>query len=364
VEEIRMKKFLAFTMALLLLGVAIVGCIGGESPTSSKNSPTTTQTPLETQTQEQTSPTETATETPAPTSPETQTSIEEAYWKPWEYSTVRKNGAEYKIIGYRLSYKVRPSSDSETYEYTIEKNVKRTKIQVFGIGLSGEKVDLGKKNVYEYETTVTPINSVNMEDKLIFRFWLTNESQDMFIYPWDIGWSGIFSPMGGEERFVGVEFEYRGKKFTVINPTPYKKGLFPYINGNSEWMKELNDDLNNLYMGWAAMVNLALWSAWSDKNVLVPQQGTWSDGTHSWEWETRPDGEITFSGVTFRVINAEWKYSGEPEGIKLSGNGKFAPEIFIPLSVEGWFSSKDPKTGENIEIYGAYELQDIKLEEI
>lgn len=45
VEEIRMKKFLAFTMALLLLGVAIVGCIGGESPTSSKNSPTTTQTP-------------------------------------------------------------------------------------------------------------------------------------------------------------------------------------------------------------------------------------------------------------------------------------------------------------------------------
>ncbi|WP_048146559.1 hypothetical protein [Pyrococcus abyssi] len=379
-----MKKFIGFSLALLLLGVAISGCIGG-SPTEVPTETTTpeeqgyTSTPTPTQSQPQgnqhstttttpldqsTTQTQTQTETQTSTGTQTQTEVEEAYWSPWNNEPIEVNGKEYKIVGYQVNYKVQPSPDSETYEYKIEKSVRKVKVHIYGMSLSGGKVDLGEQEVYEYLTVITPIKAMNMEDKLIFRFWLPKESNEMFLYPWDVGWLGFFSPMGSSGDFSGLEFEYMGEKLTITNPTPYKSGLFPYVNGNGDFMEEVSDDLNNLYMGWAAMINLALWSAWSDKNVLVPQHGSWSDGLHSWKWKTNPDGNVELSGMTFRVVNAEWNYSGGPENIDLSGKGRFSPKIPIPLYIEGRFYSKDPETGEEVEVYGEYELEDMKLEEI
>ncbi|AEC51219.1 hypothetical protein PNA2_0301 [Pyrococcus sp. NA2] len=375
-----MEKLFAFALAILVFGVAISGCIGGTqtetysqkpSPSPSETSPhseTTTSpetTPSETTTPETTTThQETTTTTPQETPTQTETPVETAYWSPWSYENVKIDGEEYKVTGYKLYYKIRPSPDSEIYEYEIEKSVEKTRVRVFGRSMTGDKVDLGEKDVYEYKTIIAPIKSINMEDKLTIRFWVTAESEDMFLYPWNIGWAGVLSPMGSSGDIVGVEFEYMGEKFTITNPSAFRNDLFPYFEGNSDWISDLNDDLVNIYTGWVAMVNLALWSAWSDKNVLVPQHGTWSDGMHSWEWSTKPDGETVISGFKFRVIKAEWKYTGGPESIELSGSGKFAPEIFMPLEVNGKFSSRDPDTGEEIVIYGAYRLEEIKLEKI
>lgn len=373
-----MRKLGALLIIILAVGMAISsGCIGGgggtttpsstaESvtttpATSSSSIETSTSSPVSTTTTETTS---TSTSAQTTTTTTTTTPTEELYWKnPWEYAPVIINGNEYKVVYYKIHYKVQPNQSSPTYEYIVEKSVRKTKIHVYGMDYSGSKVDLGEKDVYEYTTVVTPKKTAQLKDKLTIKVWYTKEKGDSFIYPWDMGWlgsMGSYGSSGGD--FVGFQFEYRGDKFTFTNPGPFQAGLLPYMDGDTEWMDKVGEDLTNLYMGWFAVVQLGIWTSWTDKNLAVPQSGVWSDGVHSWEWSTTPDGTATFSGVKLKLVKAQWKYEGSAEGVSMSGKATFSPSLFLPLEVEGYFSYASSETGKTTNVYGYIKVEDLKLE--
>jgi len=384
-----MKKVFGLLLILVIAGMVLSsGCMGGggsktstqSSSTYSHSSTMETSTTSTTQTGATTSQTTTTsssetTATSSTTTTETtttsqttttSTATEEAYWEhPWEYAPVEVNGHEYRVVGYTVTYKVRPDTGEPLYEYRIQKSVKRTKIHVYGMDMTGNTVDLGEKEVYEYTTVVTPIKGEKLDDKLILRLWFTSEANDVFIYPWNLGWMAFINPYGGgNASFVGLEMEYKGESFKIISPAAYQQGLLPSMEGDSEWMEEINDDLTNLYMGWFAVVSLGLWSAWQDVNLLVPQSGTWSDGVHSWEWSTKPDGTVTFSGVRFKLVEGQWKYEGSDEEVTLKGDAKFSPYLFLPVEVNGYFTYRDSETGKMKTIYGYFKIEDLKLEKV
>lgn len=381
-----MKKVSTLFLIFILLGMVVsAGCMGGggssntqstessanqgsSSMTSTSSAPQTSTSSTATQSSSTTSTessttTESQTTTTSPT--ETTTPTEEAYWEhPWEYVPVVINGKEYRVVEYTITYKVRPTQDSPLYEYRIHKSVRKTKVHVYGTDMMGGKVDLGEKEVYEYTTVVEPVKAQNLEDKLILKLWFKVEAPEVFIYPWNMGWMVFASPYSvGNNTFVGMEMDYRGNKFTITNAAAYQQGLFPSFEGDSEWMSDINDDLTNLYMGWFAVMHLGIWAAWSDKNLLVPQSGTWSDGMHSWEWSTKPDGTVTFSGVTFRLVDAEWKYVGSPEEVSMNGKSRFSPKLFLPIEVDGYFTYQD-ESGKSVTVYGYLKIEDLKLEQV
>ncbi|MCD6558487.1 MAG: hypothetical protein J7K57_01200 [Palaeococcus sp.] len=299
-------------------------------------------------------------------SPTTSTPREEAYWShPWEYAPVEINGAEYLITYYKYDYRIQPNQTSPTYKYILEKRVEKTKIHVYGQDMQMNKVDLGEHEVYAYETLVTPVMAVSMNDKLTITVWYVSNQSSAFLYPWDVMWLSMVSPYNQNKEFVGIELEYKGKKFLFMNPSPFRTGLFPYFEGDQETFEELNEDLVNLYIGWVATLNFGIWNEWEDVNVLVPQSGVWSDMQgHSWKWSTNPDGTATFSGVTFKLVDFQWKYQGTPEGVSMDGKGKFSPYLPLLVEGEGYYSFKDSSTGKETIIYAYIELKDLKLEKV
>ena len=387
-EVKNVKKVGGILIIFLMVGLVIAsGCMGGgseTSPTSSQTSQTTQagssseETSSHSQSGSSPQPT-TATTTTHITSSSTSTSVEttttttttttppeELHWSsPWEYSTIKVGGNEYKVTYYKIYYKVQPNQSSPTYEYIVEKSMKKTKIHVYGVDFSGNKVDIGEKEVYEYTTVVTPKKAAQLQGKLTLRVWYTKEEGDVFIYPWEIGWMGYLAGYGGSDNaFVGFQFEYGGETFTITFPGPFQGGLMPYMDGNSDWMEQVNEDLTNLWVGWFAAMQVGIWSAWTDENLAVPRTGTWSDGFHTWTWSTKPDGTVTFSGVKFKLVDAEWKYSGSPEEVSMNGKAKIAPKLFMPVELEGYFSYSDMNTGETTTIYGYIKLEDLKLEKV
>jgi len=386
-----MRNILAVTIVLLMLGTVLAsGCMGGtstgsQSSTTSAGSPSSTGTSggtagshpsqsspvTTTSTSVQSPPTSTVTSTSSETTTETAVTTStgtpaQEYWEnPWEYSPVVVNGEKYLVTYYKVLYKVRPNQSAPLYEYTVEKTLKKTKVHVYGTDMSGSTVDLGMKDVYEYTTVVTPIKAAWLKDKLVLTVWFTKENGDAFILPWNMGWMGQMSSAGfSGGDFVGMEMEYEGKKFLMTNPAPFKSGLFPHMEGSSEWTKYASQDLTNLYMGWIAVMQLGIWSAWSDKNLAVPQSGTWSDGLHSWDWQTKPDGTAEFSGVRLNLVDAEWKYSGSSGVLNLNGKSVFSPGLFLPLEVSGYFTYTDQSTGKPVDVYGYMKVEGLKLEKV
>ena len=382
-----MKKFGGALIILLMVGLVIAsGCMGGggsETSSTSSQAPSTTSsysttthssvtttssttTTTQPGTETSTTTTTTSTSTETTTTTTTTTPTEELYWSnPWEYSTIKINGEEYKATYYKAYYKVKPNQSSPMYEYIIEKSVKKTKIHVYGTDFSGNKVDIGEKEVYEYTTVVTPKKAAQLQGKLTLRVWYTEEAGEVFIYPWEIGWMGYLGGYGNsDDKFVGFQFEYGGETFTITFPGPFQGGLMPYMEGNSDWMEQVNEDLTNLWVGWFAAMQVGIWSAWTDENLAVPRTGTWSDGFHTWTWSTKPDGTVTFSGVKFKLVDAEWKYSGSPEEVSMNGKAKIAPKLFMPVELEGYFSYSGMDTGETTTIYGYIKIEDLKLEKV
>jgi len=388
-EVKNVKKVGGILIIFLMVGLVIAsGCMGGgseTSPTSSQTSQTTQagssseETSSHSQSGSSPQPT-TATTTTHITSSSTSTSVEttttttttttppeELHWSsPWEYSTIKVGGNEYKVTYYKIYYKVQPNQSSPTYEYIVEKSMKKTKIHVYGVDFSGNKVDLGEKEVYEYTTVVTPKKAAQLKGKLTIRVWYLKEKGDVFIYPWEMGWLGYLSSYGSSGGdFVGFQFEYGGETFTITSPAPFQSGLMPYMEGKSEWMDKVGEDLMNLYMGWFAVTQLGVWSAWSDENLAVPHTGTWTDMMgHTWVWSTKPDGSVTFSGIKFKLVDAQWKYSGSPEGVNLEGKAKVAPNLFLPVEVEGHFAFRDQSTGKTTTVYGYMKIEELKLEKV
>lgn len=232
--------------------------------------------------------------------------------------------------------------------------------------MMGNTVDLGTHEAYAYKTTVTPINAENLQGKLTVTVWYISNVSEAFIYPWDILWMGYMAPMGGyDNNFVGIQFEYQGQSFRLMNPSPFQTGLFPCVTGNGDISEDLSQDLTNLYIGWVATVQFGIWGEWSTTNVLVPQTGVWSDGQgHSWQWSTTPDGTVTFSGITFKLVNFQWEYTGTPEGVSLDGKGKFSPYLPILVEGDGHFTYKDEQTGKTTVIYAYLKLEDLRLEKL
>jgi len=291
--------------------------------------------------------------------------VEELYWSnPWKYSTVSVNGNKYNVTYYRAYYKIRPNQSSPVYEYILEKSIERTKVYVYGMDMNGNRVDLGEKDVYEYRTVVTPKNAANLRDKLVIKVWYTRETGDAFVYPWEAVWIQYMMGQGAQD-FVGLQLEYEGNNLTFTNPLPFQSNLFPYVEGESNWTSDISTDLSNLWIGWAAITKVGVWAAWVGKNLAIPQSGTWTDAQgHSWEWSIEPDGKATFSGMTFRLVDVQWSYSGSPEGVKIEGRAKIAPGLFLPVETEGTFSFKNENTDETTIVYGYIKVEEIKLKRI
>ena len=298
----------------------------------------------------------------------TQTPTEEAYWEhPWEYSPVIINGENYTVTYYKIHYKVQPNQSSPVYEYTVEKSIGKTKVHVYGMDMTGNTVDLGEHEAYEYTTVVTPIKAAELNGKLILKVWYKKPVGEAFIYPWDAVWATYFNPYGGTQanNFIGLEMDYGGQKMVITNGAAFKTGLFPHIEGDSGWMDEVKTDLNNLYMGWFAVVHISIWNDVGAHNLLAPQSGSITDSQgHKLEWSSSPDGTATFSGVTFKLVDFQWTYSGASEGNTISGKGKLSPYLFMPIEVEGHITYRDEKTGGSTTIYGYLKVEDLKLQKV
>jgi len=338
------KGILALFLVLVVLAAS--ACTGSpDSTTTPSGTPSETQTIGETQTAG-----------PSTSTSSTTTPREELYWSnPWEYSTVKVEGGEYRVTYYRVDYRIRPNQSAPLYEYIIEKTLEKTTVPVYGVDLNGDKVDLGEREVYQYTTVVVPLKAAQLRDRLIIKVWYLTERDDAFLYPWHIGW---LAPMG--EGFVGFRFEYGNRSFTMTSPAQFQSGLMPYFEGDGELINDVNEDLANLYMGWLAITQLGLWSALSDLDLSVPRSGAWSDGFHQWTWATEPDGSATFSGVKFRLVDARWEFTSA-DGVRLEGKAKIAPNLFLPVETEGYFSY----TGEEpVLVYGHMKVEDLKLEKV
>ncbi|WP_297436437.1 hypothetical protein [Thermococcus sp.] len=389
-----MKKIAGVVLSLILLGLVVAsGCLGGgrgatsttppthttggSSPTGTTGSPTTTPPGTTTTSGQATgtttsSPeTPTSTETPGenPTTTTTQTPAEEAYWEhPWEYAPVTINGKKYLVTYYKIHYKVQPNQSSPVYEYIVEKSVEKTKVHVYGTDLTGGTVDLGEHGVYEYTTVVTPIKAAELRGKLVLKVWYKEPVGEAFIYPWDAVWATYFNPYGSTQvnNFVGMEMDYEGQKMVMTNGAAFKTGLFPHLEGSSDWMNEVKTDLNNLYMGWFAVVHVAIWNDVGAHNMMAPQSGAIADSFgHKLEWSSNPDGTVTFSEVAFKLVDFQWKYSSASGDLSaISGKGKLSPYLFMPVEVDGHVSYLDEKTGESTTIYGYMKIEDLKLEKV
>ncbi|WP_461865295.1 hypothetical protein [Thermococcus sp.] len=404
-----MKKTAPLMLAILIIGVVFASaCIGGSTTSQTTSSPTlttsssspgttttqggtsssqqsstttsttthtgSTSTQIETSTQtssQTTTGTETETETTTVTETTTTTSTstptEKAYWShPWEYAPVEVGGEKYWITYYKYDYKIQPNQSAPVYEYIVEKSVEKTKIHVYGQDMSGNKVDLGEKEVYAYKTVVTPVKGAAMDDKITFTLWFVSNESDAFLYPWNALWAQRYlSPAVQDKNFVGMKFEYKGNAFVFMNPAPFKSGLFPYFEGDSKPFEKIDNDLSYLYMGWAATLNFGIWYDWENYNLLVPQSGTWSDNLgHSWEWSTKPDGTVEYSGISFKLVDFTWKYKGTAEGVSMAGKGKVSPYLPLLVKGDGHYNYKDPKTGNILTIYAYLKLKDLKLQKV
>jgi len=371
----KLNVLLVFFLAGL---VFIAGCTGGGTKTSETSTQTQSTTQSETPTQTTTSsPTQTTPSTSSPTQTTTtttttetqtqvtttQTPVEEAYWRPWEYAPFELNGELYIITYYKYYYKVKPNQTAPLYEYEIEKKIGKEKIHLYGQDIQMNKKDLGEFEVWAYQTVVTPIKAENLEKKLMITVWYKSNQTTAAIYPWDVAWFGLISPYGGDEQFVGMRIEYSGETFELYNPMPFQSGLFPYFEGDDSILSNIGNDLSYLYIGWLATINFGLWYAWEDYNLLVPQSGTWSDGLHTWTWETKPDGSVTLGGLSFKVVDAKWSYAGA-EGVSLSGKSRFSPYLPLVIEGEGTYGYKDPQTNEEFYIYAYLKLEDLGVEQV
>ncbi|ASA76832.1 hypothetical protein CDI07_00475 [Thermococcus sp. 5-4] len=296
----------------------------------------------------------------------TSTPTEEAYWAhPWEYAPIEVNGERYIITYYKYDYKVQPDQNSPTYEYIVEKSVEKTKVHVYGMTVTGSKIDYKEHDAYAYTTVVTPVKAASLKDKLTITVWFVFNRSEAFLYPWDVLWISYLSPTSRDREFVGIQVQYGDRTFLLTSPAPYRNDLLPYFEGDKDILSDINEDMTYLYMGWMATLHFGIWYAWENKNVLIPQSGVWSDMQgHSWAWNTKPDGTASFSGITFKLVDFEWKYQGSPEGVSMDGKGKFSP--YLPLLVEGdgHYSYSDPKTGEKTVIYAYFKLEDLRLEKV
>jgi len=372
---------------LLLLGMVVAGgCLGGEGSSSPSSTTTasssqtsttytstatettsTTETPTATTTTSTTTSTTSSRPSTTTTTTTTQTPTEEAYWtNPWEYVPVEIDGDRYIITYYKYDYKIQPNQSASTYEYMVEKSVGKEKIHVYGMDVQGNRVDAGEHEVYAYKTVVRPVKAAGLDDTLTVTVWYVSNESNAFLYPWDVMWVSYASPTGTtSDVFAGIKLEYGGKSFTVTNPNPFQSGLFPYFEGDQDVFNDINEDLGYLYMGWVAVIHLGLWYEWSDVNVLVPQSGAWTDMEgHSWEWSTKPDGSATYGDHSFKLVDFSWKSEGTAEGVQLQGKGKFSPDLPLAVESEGYYSYKDPSTGETTVIYGYIKLEDLKLEKV
>ena len=382
-------------LGLMIIGLVFAsGCMGGGKgePTSSSVETTSTQTTSTTETTQSQTPTTTSashsetTSTSTPTVTTTQTTTtqesttittttatsttttptEEAYWShPWEYVPVIVKGEKYLITYYKYDYKIQPNQSAPVYEYIVEKSVGKAKVHIYGQDMTGSKVDLGEKEVYEYVTVVTPVKGAALDDKLTFRIWFVSNKSEAFLYPWDVLWMTYISPYSQNKDFAGMKFEYKNSEFLFTNPAPFRSGLFPYFGGDQNAFSDISEDLGYLYMGWAATINFGIWYDWEDYNLLIPQKGTWSDMQgHSWEWSTTPDGSTEYSGIPFRLVSFSWKYQGTPESVSMSGKGKVSPYLPLLIEGDGYYGYKDPKTGKSLTIYAYLKLEDLKLEKV
>lgn len=279
---------------------------------------------------------------------------------------MKLNGETYWITYYKYYYKVQPNQSAPVYEYIVEKSVGKETVDVCGMDMMGNTVDLGEHEAYAYKTIVTPVKAEKLQGKLTVTVWYLSNVSEAFIYPWDVTWMGYMSPTGSPSGdFVGIQFDYIGQTFRIMNPNPFQSGLFPCAKGESDAFSNIGQDLTNLYIGWVATLHLGLWYSWEETNVLVPQSGVWTDGDgHSWSWSTTPDGSATYDGKSFKLVDFQWNYQGTVEGVKLQGSGKFSPHLPLLVEGDGYYSYKDEESGKTTVIYAYVNIEDLKLEKV
>jgi len=332
------KGMALLVVFLVLFGAVAAGCLGGGG---SEESPSETY-------QENTNEGGGSPSSSPSAGEETST----ATWQtPWDaYNPVQINGQSYYITYIKYTFTVKGSGE-EKRSYEVIKQRGYVKAHIYADD-NGNRKDLGEYTLFAYYGKITPLNDPDMNGPLEYLILIKERTKDTdayFLTPFP-----DFSAMMSGRTAV-IEASYGGNYFYWSNPAAIGEySELPYQEG----------DFNAIMSGipaatvqaWGIMVTSGVWSGLEEHDLSKPDEYSFSFMGIGYSYKINPDGTVSFGGKKFKVSNVEWSWT--IGGTKGQGKGKIAPELPIPVEVEGTFS----QMGEG-SYYSKIKLIDIELSE-
>ncbi|MFA4668045.1 hypothetical protein QDY65_05915 [Pyrococcus kukulkanii] len=313
-----MRKFVVL-LALAVAVLMISGCIGGSVPT---------KIPMESEVQETTTQEEN-------TQPETQEDYG-SWASPWDVSKpVEIDGKKYYITSLKYEYRIRYPGSEEVKEYTVIKERKKTKIEVYGSNFNSEsgeieKVKVGEYEVYEYYTKLIPKSG----DVLEVYVWTNGESDVMDMYfTFPVPATMIFAG----QNFVAIKLISGDRTYEMYNPAGVGNyNYMPYENGDLGWFTN-SEEVENLYGSFFAVYQFPFWSALEEENLYTPAEESFSYMGISYNYRITPQSTVVVAGHKFRTSKVEWTYSFTGQG-SAKGYAVLTSSLPVPLQLEGVFA--------------------------
>lgn len=348
----RVKSLALFVVLVLVFSVVAAGCIGGGGTSTSSQGTSESQSSggngqggghggqggASSSSQQ------------GGTTSESQTPV--ATWQsPWEsYNPVELGGKNYYITHIEYVYTA-GYNDGSKYTFDVMKERGYAQIHVYA-SENGNKKDLGTFKVFAYHGRLTPVNNDTLPG---LEYWIfvkerTKNSDTYFLAP-ILNFGALISG-----NVVEVEIVSGSERYFWSNPAAL--GMYdkmPYQAG------DLNDVFSSIDSGigtiWTAVISSGIWTGLENYDLTKPGQYDWSGMGISYHYKITPDGTVTFGGKTFRTANVEWSYS--IGGVSVTGKGKVAPALPIPIHFEGTFAN--PMEG--VGTWSKFELKDLRLSE-
>ncbi len=352
----RRGRFLAgfLLVAVLLLGVVASGCIGSGGGGSTTSTSGSSESASSTQSSSHSGGTSTQSSTGggSGSSSTTTSAAGSEYWTPWN-STVKVavNGKDYWITYVRYRVSVSGSEGSGTYE--IEKSRGYNTIHLYASGSDGEKKDLGDVKVFEYWGRITPVQDQELQYPVEYRIWVKNFSpatDQYFLAPMP----NFMALMQGS--VVGMEVNYGDSHYIWTNPASFGHySEMPYTEGDSDLIGTLGGV--PVYAYWMSMVMVPLWGDISKRDMRTG--GSYNAGFMGigYSYRITPDGTAHIGEYSFWTANVEWSWS--VGAVRGNGSARIAPELPVPIRIEGSFAGYTE--GGSGQISASLQLEDIKL---
>ncbi|WP_461865293.1 hypothetical protein [Thermococcus sp.] len=339
----RKRNLVLLLVLVLLFSVVATGCIGGSGSATGTSESQSSESSGNQGTSYSSSP-----QNGGGSTTETGT----ATWQtPWEaYNPVKLGGKNYYITHVRYLYTA-GYNDGPKYTFDVMKERGYAQIHVYA-SEGGAKKDLGTFKVFAYHGKLTPVNNDTLPG---LEYWIfvkdrTKDTDASFLAP-ILNFGALISG-----NTVEVEIVSGSERYFWSNPAAL--GMYsemPYQEG------DLNDVLSSIDEGigtiWTAVVSSGIWTGLENYDLTEPGQYDWNGMGISYHYKISPDRTVTFDGKTFKTANVEWSYS--LGGVSVSGKGKVAPALPIPVHFEGIFVN--PVQG--LKTWSEFELKDVKLSE-